>query len=82
MGRALELTLTGRPVDAQEALRIGLVNEVVPAGKHVERALELAERLAGVPAGDDARRPPRDARGLAPAVAPRRSSSSTGRAAP
>jgi enoyl-CoA hydratase len=49
MGRALELTLTGRPVDAEEALRIGLANEVVPAGRHVERALELAERLAAFP---------------------------------
>ena len=49
MGRALELTLTGRPVDAREALRIGLVNEVVPARRHVDRALELAERLAGYP---------------------------------
>jgi enoyl-CoA hydratase len=49
LGRALELTLTGRPVDAQEALRIGLVNEVVPPGAHTERALELAERLAGFP---------------------------------
>ena len=49
MGRALELTLTGRPVDAQEARRIGLVNEVVPPGGHVERALELAEQLARFP---------------------------------
>jgi enoyl-CoA hydratase/carnithine racemase len=49
MGRALELILTGRPVEAEEAHRIGLVNEVVPPGKHVERALELAERLAGFP---------------------------------
>jgi enoyl-CoA hydratase len=49
MGRALELTLTGRPVQADEALRIGLANEVVPRGRHVERALELAERLAGFP---------------------------------
>jgi enoyl-CoA hydratase len=49
MGRALELILTGRPVEADEALRIGLVNEVVPPGRHVERALELAERLAGFP---------------------------------
>ncbi len=49
LGRALELTLTGRPVDAQEALRIGLANEVVPDGKHVERAIEIAERLAAFP---------------------------------
>jgi enoyl-CoA hydratase len=49
MGRALELTLTGRPVDVQEALQIGLVNEIVQKDKHVERALELAERLAAFP---------------------------------
>jgi enoyl-CoA hydratase len=49
MGRALELILTGRPVKAEEALRIGLVNEVVEPGGHVERALELAERIAAFP---------------------------------
>jgi enoyl-CoA hydratase len=49
MGRALELILTGRPVAAEEAKRIGLVNEVVPPGGHLERALELAERIAGFP---------------------------------
>jgi enoyl-CoA hydratase len=49
MGRALELILTGRSVDADEAHRIGLVNEVVPAGRHLERALEIAERLASFP---------------------------------
>ena len=49
MGRALELILTGRPVEAEEALRIGLVNEVVEPGKHLERALELAERIAAFP---------------------------------
>jgi enoyl-CoA hydratase len=49
MGRALELILTGRPVEAEEAHRIGLVNEVVPPGRHVDRALELAERLAAFP---------------------------------
>jgi enoyl-CoA hydratase len=49
MGRALELILTGRPVEADEAHRIGLVNEVVPRGRHLERALELAERLASFP---------------------------------
>jgi enoyl-CoA hydratase len=49
IGRALELILTGRSVDAEEAHRIGLVNEIVPSGKHLERALELAERLAAFP---------------------------------
>ncbi|HWA54384.1 MAG TPA: crotonase/enoyl-CoA hydratase family protein [Solirubrobacterales bacterium] len=49
MGRALELILTGRPVEAEEAHRIGLVNEVVDPGKHLERALELAERIAAFP---------------------------------
>jgi len=49
MGRALELILTGRPVEAEEARRIGLVNEVVPRGEHLNRALELAERIASFP---------------------------------
>jgi enoyl-CoA hydratase len=49
MGRALELILTGRPVEAEEALRIGLVNELVEPGRHLERALELAERIAAFP---------------------------------
>ncbi len=49
MGRALDLILTGRPVEAEEALRIGLVNEVVEPGRQLERALELAERIASFP---------------------------------
>jgi enoyl-CoA hydratase len=49
MGRALELILTGRPIGAEEAHRIGLVNEVVDSGGHVDRALELAERIASFP---------------------------------
>lgn len=49
MGRALELILTGRPVDAEEAQSIGLVNEVVAPGAHLERALELAEKIASFP---------------------------------
>jgi len=49
MGRALELILTGRPVEAEEAQRIGLVNEVVEPGAHLQRALDLAERLASFP---------------------------------
>src|SRR5829696_5807215 len=35
--KAMELIVTGRPVDAQEALRLGLANEVVPEGKALER---------------------------------------------
>jgi enoyl-CoA hydratase len=49
MGRGLELILTGRPVGAAEAERIGLVNEVVEPGAHLDRALELAERIASFP---------------------------------
>ncbi len=49
IGRAMDLILSGRPVDAEEALRIGLVNEVVPSGAHLERSLELAERIAAFP---------------------------------
>ena len=49
MGRALELILTGRPVEAEEAHRIGLVNEVTAPGQHLERALQLAERIASFP---------------------------------
>lgn len=43
---AMELVLTGRSLDAEEALRWGLVNEVAPAGAAVERALALADRIA------------------------------------
>ena len=49
MGRALEMILTGRVLEAPEALSWGLVNEVVAAEKHVERALEIAEGLARFP---------------------------------
>jgi enoyl-CoA hydratase len=49
LGRALDLILTGRTVAADEALAIGLVNEVVPAGGHVARAFELAETIAAFP---------------------------------
>ena len=49
LGRALDLILTGRIVDAQEAHAMGLVTELVAPGAHLERALELAEGLARFP---------------------------------
>ena len=44
--RAKDLILTGRQVDAEEALRIGLVDRVVPADEVISTALELAAALA------------------------------------
>ena len=49
--RAVELIISGRVIDADEALRIGLVNEVVPSGTCRERAIELAEAVAALPQG-------------------------------
>jgi len=49
LGRALDLILTGRIVDASEALAMGMLTEVVPDGAHLGRALELAEGLARFP---------------------------------
>ncbi len=46
---ALELIITGRVIDAPEALRIGLVNEVVPSGTCRARARELAHAIAALP---------------------------------
>ena len=49
--KAMELMITGRAVDAQEALRIGLANEVVAEGRSLERAVELAHEVARLPQG-------------------------------
>jgi enoyl-CoA hydratase/carnithine racemase len=46
-GHALDIMLTGRQVDAEEALRIGLVDRLVPAGTAVTAARELALELCG-----------------------------------
>ena len=49
MSRALDLILTGRAVDAAEALHIGLANRLVPAGQALAAARELALQLAAFP---------------------------------
>jgi enoyl-CoA hydratase/carnithine racemase len=49
LGRALDLILSGRMVHSEEALGMGLLTEVVAAGRHLERALEYAEALAAFP---------------------------------
>lgn len=48
LGKALEMILTGDHVRAQEAYRIGLVNEVVPKGEAVQAALRMARRLTAL----------------------------------
>jgi enoyl-CoA hydratase len=50
-GRALDMILTGRPVDAAEALSFGLANRVVPKGTSRAAAEELAAQLARFPQG-------------------------------
>mgnify|MGYP003600093431 FL=1 len=49
MGHAMDLILTGRQVDAAEALQMGLANRVVPTGQVREAAIALARQLAAFP---------------------------------
>ncbi|MBE9375683.1 enoyl-CoA hydratase/isomerase family protein [Saccharopolyspora sp. HNM0983] len=54
-GRAMEMLLLAEPVAAEEALRIGMVNRVVPEGSAVEAATEIATRMAAGPTSAYAR---------------------------
>lgn len=49
LSRALDIIITGRPVEAQEALQMGLVHRVVPKGKAKAAARELARQVAAFP---------------------------------
>jgi len=49
MGRAMDLIITGRVIDAREAERIGLVNRVVASGKALETAIETARFICSLP---------------------------------
>jgi enoyl-CoA hydratase len=48
-GRAMDLILSGRAVDAAEALAIGLINRCVPDGEALAAALALARQLSSFP---------------------------------
>jgi enoyl-CoA hydratase len=74
LGRALDMILTGRPVDAREALAWGLANRVVPKGKAREEAEALARTIAAFPpeAVRSDRESAYDAQGLTLQVALRR----------
>jgi enoyl-CoA hydratase len=49
--RAMELIITGKRIDAREAYRIGLANEVVPHDQLMTRAMELARSICELPQG-------------------------------
>jgi enoyl-CoA hydratase len=49
LGRALDLILTGREIDAAEAHRLGFVDRLVPAGTALATAVELAAQIASSP---------------------------------
>ena len=49
LARTIDLTLTGRLMDAEECLAVGLINRLVPRERVLEESLKLAEELAGKP---------------------------------
>lgn len=48
-GRALDMILTGRPVNAKEAFDMGLANRIVPSGHALDASIKLAEEIASFP---------------------------------
>jgi enoyl-CoA hydratase/carnithine racemase len=48
MARALEMTLRGRTVSPKEAFELGIVQELAPAGRSLERAQEIAAEMASM----------------------------------
>jgi enoyl-CoA hydratase/carnithine racemase len=46
-GNAMRYLLTGDEIDAQTALRLGFIQEIVEPGRQIERAIELAKHIAG-----------------------------------
>ena len=63
LGRALDLILTGRMIGAAEALSMGLLTEVVRAGRAPRARAGAGRGARALPAAHDARRPPRRDRG-------------------
>jgi enoyl-CoA hydratase len=45
-GKALQMLMTGEPISAQEAYRLGMVNEVCPQAELLDVALRIAEKIA------------------------------------
>jgi enoyl-CoA hydratase len=45
-GRALQMLMTGDPITAQEAHRLGMVNEIHPPGELMDAAMRIAEKIA------------------------------------
>ena len=45
-GRAMQMLMTGDPIDAQEAYRLGMVNEIHPPGELMDAAMRIAEKIA------------------------------------
>ncbi|CAD5116271.1 DgyrCDS5178 [Dimorphilus gyrociliatus] len=49
LSRAMDMILTGRPIDAKEALSFGLANRVVPVGTAVGEAVKIAQQISKFP---------------------------------